>query len=58
MRFIYVMDEESKNMMLAMGYHLLKSKGNVSVFEADTDGEVRFEALDNINYVLSDVLTF
>lgn len=58
MKFIYVMDDESKNALLAMGYKMLKSKENVSVFEADPGEDMRFESLDNINYVLSNVLTF
>lgn len=56
-KFIYVFDEESRDVLLANEYKLLKSdtKNNIYVFENKSETKLSFEKMD---YVLSDTLTF
>ena len=63
MRFIYVMNYQDRDKLLAMGYDMLKSSkdGKVSVFIGGEELAFSDEnPLDRagITYVLSDVLTF
>ena len=56
-RFIYVFGEESRDVLLANNYTLLKSdtKNNIYVFENKSETKLSFEKM---NYALSDTLTF
>ena len=56
-RFIYVFSKESRNVLLANEYKLLKSdtKNNIYVFENKSETKLSFEKID---YALSDTLTF
>ena len=58
MHFIYVMDEKSKDKLLANGYTLLKhnEKSNVWCFENKLPDQMAFDL--DINCVFSDMLTF
>lgn len=58
MRFIYVMDEKSKDTLLKKGYNLLKNDGenNIWVFENPHLDVLEFDL--DVPHVLSDVLTF
>lgn len=55
--FIYVMDEESRDILTSRGFKLLKSNsvGTLWVFENQSD--LQFDTL-NIPCVVSDILTF
>ena len=53
--FIYVMDKDSRDYLLARGYELLKHNGSVWVFV--NKSEICFDTAD-IPCVVSDVLTF
>ena len=56
-KFIYVFDEDVRDMLLAMHFMLLKSdaKNNVYVFENNPAEKFMF---DNVTYLLSNTLTF
>lgn len=56
-KFIYVFGEESRDVLLANEYKLLKSdtKNNIYVFENKFETKLSFEKMD---YALSDTLTF
>lgn len=63
MRFVYVMSEEDKNKMLAMGYSFIKKdvRNNIWVFEnKDVTTFASEDEIANagIAFVLSDMLTF
>lgn len=55
--FIYVMDVESRDYLIAHGYALLKGNGNSTVWVFENKDEHQFDTLD-IPCVVSDVLTF
>lgn len=55
--FIYVMDSESKDKMISLGYTLLKEHENKSIWVFAGNGDFKFEATD-IPCVVSDILTF
>jgi hypothetical protein len=56
-KFIYVFGEESRDILLANNYMLLKSdsKNNIYVFENKPEQCFSFK---NISFALSDTLTF
>ena len=56
-KFIYVFGEESRDVLLADEYKLLKSdtRNNIYVFENKSETKLSFEKMD---YALSDTLTF
>lgn len=63
MRFVYVMSEEDKNKMTAMGYALIKEdkRNHIWVFENKDVMSFAYEdeiANVGVNFVLSDMLTF
>ena len=58
MRFIYVMNSKDKNKLEALGYNLLKADTNNSVFVFENKMNLNFELDEDIQYVLSDTLTF
>ena len=55
--FIYVMDVESKDKLLQLGYTLLKDNGNGSIWVFVNKEGQQFDSLD-VPCVVSDVLTF
>ena len=63
MRFIYVMSEEDRNKLSALGYSQLKQDAANHVWIFQTKDTVSFAEENEIDragisYVLSDVLTF
>lgn len=58
MRFIYVMNSNDRDKLESLGYNLLKSDLNNSVFVFENKINLNFELDENIQYVLSDTLTF
>lgn len=58
MRFIYVMNSKDKDKLEALGYNLLKADTNNSVFVFENKMNLSFELDEDIQYVLSDTLTF
>lgn len=58
MRFIYVMNSKDKDKLEALGYNLLKADTNNSVFVFENKMNLNFELDEDIQYVLSDTLTF
>lgn len=55
--FIYVMDIESKNKLLCLGYELLKENSTSTVWIFKNQPQQQFDNLD-VPCVVSDVLTF
>lgn len=58
MRFIYVMNSKDKDKLEALGYNLLKEDTNNSIFVFENKMNLNFELDEEIQYVLSDTLTF
>ena len=63
MRFVYVMSEEDRDKMTAMGYALLKEDARNHVWVFENKDTVTFASEDSItaagvSFVLSDMLTF
>lgn len=58
MRFIYVMNSKDKDKLEALGYNLLKADTNNSIFVFENKMNLNFELDEEIQYVLSDTLTF
>ena len=58
MRFIYVMNSKDKDKLEALGYNLLKADTNNSDFVFENKMNLNFELDEDIQYVLSDTLTF
>jgi len=58
LRFIYVMSSKDKDKLEALGYNLLKADINNSIFVFENKMNLNFELDEEIQYVLSDTLTF
>jgi len=58
LRFIYVMNSKDKDKLEALGYNLLKADTNNSIFVFENKMNLNFELDEEIQYVLSDTLTF
>jgi len=58
LRFIYVMNSKDKDKLEALGYNLLKADINNSIFVFENKMNLNFELDEEIQYVLSDTLTF
>ena len=55
--FIYVMDIESRDKLVSLGYRLLKGNDTDTVWVFENKMQKQFDNLD-IHCVVSDVLTF
>ena len=55
--FIYVMDAESRDALLELGYVLLKKNKNQDVWVFVNKPDHQFDSI-NVPYVVSDTLTF
>lgn len=55
--FIYVMDAESKDKLIELGYEFLKKNAKKDIWVFINKLDINFEAID-IPCVVSDVLTF
>ena len=55
--FIYVMDAESRDVLLELGYVLLKKNKNQNVWVFINKPDHQFDSI-NVPYVVSDTLTF
>ena len=55
--FIYVMDAESRDTLLELGYVLLKKNKNQDVWVFINKPNHQFDSI-NVPYVVSDTLTF
>lgn len=58
MSFIYVMDEESRDQLLSMGYKLIKENEANGVWVFDNPDKLSFSAELNVPHVASNILTF
>lgn len=57
--FIYVMDEESRDKLLKLGFELLKKHDGRSVWVFINKQELEFDAIaEDIDCVVTDILTF
>lgn len=58
-KFIYVFNEEAKEILLKSGYKLLKSDelAGTFVFVSPDKDAMKF-ALENVSYISSDILSF
>ena len=60
-RFIYVFDEHSRDTLLKLGYHLLKTNNpsGVFVFENNAEGNYSHANIeDSVRFIKSNTLTF
>jgi len=57
MRFIYVFSESDKQLLVDMGYTLLKEDGSNSLYVFKNDNSLSF-CMDATKFAYSDVLTF
>lgn len=58
MPFIYVMDEESKDKLLALGYRLIKGNEEKRVWVFDTPEKFTFSSAPDVPHVASNMLVF
>lgn len=57
LRFIYVMTQNDKDKLEKMGYNLLKSDAENSIFVFENKHELCFD-LNDVQHILSNILTF
>ncbi|MGN1157169.1 MAG: hypothetical protein ACI4TK_13410 [Agathobacter sp.] len=58
LRFIYVMNLKDKDKLEKLGYNLLKVDKANSIFIFENKTELNFELDTDMQYILSDTLTF
>lgn len=56
-KFLYVFDENSRDCLIAAGFHLLKSDKNSNIYVFANQMDMAFELTD-VSYVRSNTLTF
>lgn len=56
--FIYVWSVKERDILLAKGFELLKSKGDTFVFANNKEKRIEQYSLDDVRFVISDTLTF
>ena len=58
MAFIYVLDPESRDALLAAGYKLVKEDRNNKIWVFENRNECSFSVDFDFPHVMSDILTF
>lgn len=58
LRFIYVTNQKDKDKLEMLGYNLLKSDECNSIYIFENKASMKFESIGDMQYVLSDTLSF